>query len=160
MFPIRRLRPLVSLFLLATTLAFPTMVSAADPPSWGWVTARHPTTTDYVPNAMDQGNSAGMSNGVHRNGAGRYVVTFAGVANSHGGHVQVSALGSDPRYCDPIEWGVDLDDIAVAINCYDFSATLADSGFSVVFLSGGDISGTIAYVFGPTNRPLRTTSRA
>src|SRR4051812_30614248 len=90
---------------LMLVLAVPTVVVAAPPAGWGWVTARTPTRSAYTPAATDQGNSSGRSNTVKRSSIGHYTIYFPGVNTSDGGgHVQVSALSSIGRYCTVADW--------------------------------------------------------
>ena len=102
---VRKLGSITAL-VLAVLLVTPTdaLGGATFPSTWGWVTARQPTTSSYTPAARDQGNSSGMSNSVAWLGGGDYNVAFPDLYNgsSDAGIAMLTALSSNPRFCfDP-----------------------------------------------------------
>lgn len=113
---------------------------------WGYAVARHPTTTDYNPAAVDRGNSSLGTVHVHRSGTGAYTVAFVGLA-ANGGTVHVTALGGVLRYCDVQDWGPSGGDELVDIQCYSGAGAPANAMFSVNFLSSGGNPGKLAYLW-------------
>jgi hypothetical protein len=119
--------------------------------TWGWVTARKPTTAMYTPVARDQGNSTGMSDFVEHLGNGDYRVTFPDLDNGTvtAGIPIVTALASSPRYCSPLDWGINSMtlDARTIMRCFGFDGEAVDSQFSTVYVRGGANSVTSAYLF-------------
>lgn len=162
MFRIQRLTPLVSLVLIASSLAFPTGAAAAQAAMWGWVVARNPTTASYVPGPKDQGSSSGLSTNVYRVELGHYQVEFHGINNSYGGDVLVTALGSAPRYCVTGGFTMPtLTDITISVYCHRFNGTVADSAFTASFVSSGYQTATWAFAWAddPGNAGYTPTSQ-
>jgi hypothetical protein len=118
---------------------------AAGETYWGWLVARHPTTTNYTPAAVDQGNSQGFLNTVTRDSIGRYSVDLGDLASY--GIVQVSALAGQPRYCAVVDWGFSGADEFPLIECFDRQGNLKDSAFVVSFLSTAVTSGKLAFLY-------------
>lgn len=118
--------------------------------TWGWVTARQPSTAMYTPVARDQGNSTAMSNFVERLGNGNYRVTFPDLDNGTptAGIPIVTALASSPRWCSPLDWGINSMtlDAATLVSCFGFDGEEIDAQFSAIYVRGGANSGTSAYL--------------
>ena len=147
----------LALSLMAAGLSPGSAFSAATLATWGWVVARHPTTATYTPSARDRGNSAGLTNDVTRADAGRYVVTFHGIAHpNNGGTAIVTAINSQPRFCThgDIVLSTSPNEVAVTVRCYGFDGETADSQFSIAYQSAGGLTGTEAYLY--SDQPTAT----
>jgi hypothetical protein len=135
---------IVSLFLSSGTAL------ATDPTLWGWLTARKPTTANYTPGALDQGNANGYMDSVARYYAGHYEAKFPQIQNPNRvGAAIVTALSTSPRLCVMSDIGSPStpDEINVDPNCYGPGGGQRDSEFSVIFTTGGVDSGALAYVW-------------
>ena len=77
---------------------------------------------------------------VTRTATGAYTVRFGGLAaqvsGSAGGHVQVTAEGSNAAQCQVGGWGPTGVDLSIAVRCYDASGNAADSKFLAAFFLG------------------------
>ena len=142
--------------MLGLALLIPGPVAAVSgPATWGWVTARHPTTASYVPAAHDQGNSAGKTNKVIRESTGVYDVLFPKLGINGNGTALVTALGSTPRFCTIGDIGDDVTGLAsVFVQCHGVSGVPLDSQFSIVYSRGGTDSRLQAYLW--ANQPSST----
>ena len=149
-----RLLPIVFASSFALLLPGSALANPPTTATWGWVTARHPTTASYTPAASDQGNSAGKTNTVNRVGVGRYNVVFPdlGLA-ANGGTAIVTALGSQPHLCTSGDIGRNSTTgvETLFVQCYSVSGVAADSQFSIIYTAGGSNSGSVAYLY--ANKP-------
>jgi hypothetical protein len=114
----------------------PTGVSSS---TWGWVVARNPSTTTYIPSLKDRGNSAGLINKVHRIGIGLYRIKMPGLG-AGGGIVHVSAFGHTWHACFIQEWGGSPDEV-IFLACFTRYGDPADSRFVVNYLAAAGTSG-------------------
>src|SRR5262245_34905958 len=86
--------------------------------------ANNPTTPGpYNPSAVYSFNAAVKANGntITRSGVGAYSVTCKGVGGASwgpGGHVQVTAYGSDTNYCKVANWVTGGADFTANVRCY------------------------------------------
>lgn len=89
--------------------------------------ADQPASAAYNPSPGYSFNSAGNVNSITRSGVGVYHVTLPGV-ESIGGHVQVTAYGTDADQCKVQSWtatGV------VNVRCHTTNGALTDSRFTL-----------------------------
>ena len=95
------------------------------------------STAVYTPNSIYSYSSTGGAITAQKQGAGLYLVTFAGMgANaSAGGNVQVSSVSNDAT-CNVNAWvqGATVNDVAIQVQCKQ-NGTAVDSTFSVMFVS-------------------------
>ncbi|MBK7949743.1 MAG: FG-GAP repeat protein [Deltaproteobacteria bacterium] len=91
------------------------------------------TLPSYAPFALYTFHPSGGSVTATRSGAGTYAMTFSGFAGLgfDGGHVQVSAYGTDgDTRCGVASWNGDT----VEVNCRDSAGALADSAYAVMYI--------------------------
>lgn len=95
----------------------------------------------YVPSTIYSYNAAGRAgaNTVTKTGTGSYTVTCKGVGGGAawgpGGHVQVTAYGSEnANYCKVVSWATGGADFAVTVRCYSPGGSLADTRFDLSFI--------------------------
>ena len=133
----RRLSALPTMALLAASVASvgpaaaatPVTPAGLEPSTAGWAVVRNPSQGSHTPSARDRGNSSGGSVTVTRTATGRWVVTWAGLAEAGHGNAQVSALGSTPRHCAAYTWSTDGADATATIYCFKRTAdSLTDFG--------------------------------
>ncbi|HYU35502.1 MAG TPA: hypothetical protein VEW48_25390 [Thermoanaerobaculia bacterium] len=103
--------------------------------------------TAYTPSTIYSYNAVGRSAGntVTRTGTGTYSVTCKGVGGgalfsgsgtwSFGGHVQVTAYGSeDADFCKVQSWSTGGPDFTATVRCYNRTGVLSDNRFDLLFL--------------------------
>jgi hypothetical protein len=97
--------------------------------------ANQPTSASYSPQASGSWNPSGTTK-VTRLSTGYYQVHFNNLGaqlSSHGGHVQVSAVGAGSAYCKlSEEWG-GSPNLSVVVQCYTLAGQPADAKFTVLF---------------------------
>ena len=103
---------------------------AGDPTASGWVVVRQPTTANYVPAARDRGNSSGGTNRVIRIGKGEWTIRMDLAASA--GHVQVSPLNGQLRFCSIDGWDAS-DPVEISVVCRKRNGLKADTPFVVTF---------------------------
>jgi hypothetical protein len=99
---------------------------AGNPQQQAYLWAHSPTSASYLPSRFYSSNSLGGTNRVTRLGVGVYQASLPGFTRV-GGNVQVTAYGSDSRYCKVSSWGV----AAVNVRCFTAAGALADSMWSL-----------------------------
>jgi hypothetical protein len=97
--------------------------------------------TPYTPSPTYAFNASGRAaaNSVTRTATGQYTVTCKGVGGGSawgpGGHVQVTAYGSeDADYCKVSSWSTGGADFTAFVRCYNSAGALSDSRFDLLFL--------------------------
>ncbi len=116
---------------------------------WGWVVARHPSTSQYTPSARDQRSSNGGTSTVEREQKGVYLVTFDGLATGGGGGavIHVSPLSTSSRLCVLDGWEeTDSSDYLVRVDCRNRLGSHVDSGFVVNLLALFTLQDDLGYV--------------
>jgi hypothetical protein len=127
--------------------------SAADPGRGSnvqcYVWANNPTSAigvPYTPSVPYSYNAVGRSaaNLVTRTGVGIYSVTCKGVGGGPlfggsgtwgpGGHVQVTAYGSDSDYCKVVSWVTGGADFTANVRCFNTAGALSDDRFDLLFV--------------------------
>jgi hypothetical protein len=109
--------------------------------------ASSPINAPYSPSSLYSYNAVSRAGGnsVTRTGTGQYTVTCKGVGGGSlvagggswgpGGHVQVTAYGSEnANYCKVVSWATGGADFAVTVRCYSPGGALADSRFDLSFI--------------------------
>jgi hypothetical protein len=104
-------------------------------------------TAPYSPSAPYSYNAVGRAaaNIVTRTSTGVYTVTCKGVGGgalfsgsgtwSFGGHVQVTAYGSeDADFCKVVNWATGGADFTANVRCYNRSGSLSDNRFDLLFI--------------------------
>ncbi len=113
--------------------------------------ANQPTAASYSPQTSGSWNPSGTSK-VTRLGKGFYQVHFNNLGaqlTSHGGHVQVSAVGAGSAYCKLVEeWGGNPN-LSVTVQCYGLVGQPADAKFTVLW-QGPSAHLAYAYANQPT----------
>ena len=104
-------------------------------PELGFALASNSGEASYTPNDRYRYNGSSGAVSATRNGVGDYRMTFAGLASTEGGHVQVTSSSSTNKYCNVEEWFASGDDIAVDVGCYDAAGVRADAFYNVLFTS-------------------------
>jgi len=115
-----------------------------------YVWANEPTRaigSPYSPSAPYSYNAVGRAaaNLVTRTATGTYSVTCKGLGGgalfsgsgtwSFGGHVQVTAYGSeDADYCKIVSWGTGGADFTANVRCYNSAGALSDNRFDLLFV--------------------------
>jgi hypothetical protein len=124
--------------------------------------AHQPSSTNYSPEAKGSWNPGGTSK-IIRHGVGQYEVVFNNlgpqIPAGIGGHVQVSAVGTGNKHCKMEDSGV-WTDVSVRVRCFSQAGQLADSKFTVLFVSP---AAHLAYTLGdkpstPSYTPLSSFS--
>lgn len=102
---------------------------------YSFTTIGNPSVPDAVAPANETYNEGGGDVLVHRSAPGEYRVTFPGLgaAGADGGHVQVTALGEDNRFCQSDGWTVGTDFTAY-VNCYTSTGFAVDSRFTLAVM--------------------------
>jgi hypothetical protein len=102
--------------------------------------------TAYVPSPLYSYNAVSRSGGntVTRTATGTYTVTcrgvgggalFGGATWGPGGHVQVTAYGSeDADFCKVSSWGTGGQDFSATVRCYNRAGSPSDNRFDLLFL--------------------------
>ena len=99
---------------------------------FGFVWADNASADSYTPSPNYSYNSAGGPITVSRTDPGSYSVRFAGLGGeSPGGHVQITAYGSDPETCKAEGWSSSGTDFVVTVRCFGVSGNAADVRFIV-----------------------------
>lgn len=100
----------------------------------------------YIPSATYSYNTVGRAaaNTVTRTGVGVYTVTCKGVGGGSlfagsgtwgaGGHVQVTAYGSNANHCKVNSWGTGAPNFTASVSCYNPAGTRADTLFDLLFV--------------------------
>lgn len=118
------------------------------PAAYVWANDATPAAP-YNPSAPYSFNSTGALNSIEQTGTGQYTVTMPGL-NTGGGHVQVTAYGSDPHTCKVVEWvPVGLTE-QVGVRCFDAAGILVDNQFVMQFVDDTNllpIGGDSGYVW-------------
>jgi hypothetical protein len=95
-----------------------------------------PTEPSYAPKGAGSWNPAGSTQ-VVRHSIGLYTVTFnnlgSRLTSSHGGHVQVGAVGTGKAYCKALEEWAGSPNLKVSVQCYSPAGVPADAKFTVLF---------------------------
>ena len=107
-----------------------------------WANNASPTVgVPYVPSTIYSYNAAGRAgaNTVTKTSTGSYTVTCKGVGGGTawgaGGHVQVTAYGSEnANYCKVGSWSTGGTDFAVTVRCFSPGGALADTRFDLAFI--------------------------
>jgi len=118
-------------FLLAPLLLLGSPARAhMDPISFAWVSPTGAVEARHSPDPLYSQNEYGGGIVSDRQSAGVYRVRFYGMgANANGfGHVQVSAYGTQPTWCQIRNWTGD--DLFVV--CFDAAGSPTDSAFTVM----------------------------
>lgn len=106
--------------------------------AWAW--ADRATTASYTPSATYSFNGAGGAVEATRQGAGRYTLSFAGLATA-GGNVQATAYASS-AHCAIGGWTTSGGALTVPVHCFDPAGAPADSRFALLaFAPAGDDGG-------------------
>jgi len=140
--------------LLALALIVGALPSLADPgrgtdvECYVWANnATQPIGVPYTPTPQYSFNAAGRStaNTITRTAVGVYSVTCKGVGGGAivsggtswgpGGHVQVTAYGSeDADHCKIVSWATGGADFTGNVRCYNSAGALSDNRFDLLFL--------------------------
>ena len=109
--------------------------------------ASHLIGEAYTPSTIYSYNAVGRAaaNTVTRTAVGIYVVTCKGLGGgalfsgsgswSFGGHVQVTAYGSeDADFCKVSSWGTGGADFTANVRCYNRLGNLSDNRFDLLFV--------------------------
>lgn len=114
-------------------------------PVMGYAWASDVLNASYTPSSAYSYNGAGGTITATRSQTGQYAMRFAGLIGSMGGgHVQVSAYGSNAR-CHPANWGWSGSEQVVSVVCFDPAGNPVDSRYTVLFLGLAD--GDTAYAW-------------
>lgn len=113
-----------------------------------YVWADQPASASYTPSSYYSYNSKSLVNTITRSSAGRYVVTFPGMANSaNGGTVNVTAYGGTTNACEVSGWGSNgAGGMSVGVLCTDTNGTPVDSYFDATY-SVPPKKGNVGYVW-------------
>ena len=98
--------------------------------AWAW--ASQLTSASYTPTPNYSRNATGGSITATRLGVGQYSMTWDGIGalGEGGGHMQVTAYGTNSHRCSIVGWNAET----VTINCFDATGAFADSAYSVLAL--------------------------
>ena len=142
------MKKLASVCLFALVLGAWASAAVADPgrgsatQCYVWANNASPTVgVPYVPSTVYSYNAAGRAgaNTVTKTSTGSYTVTCKGVGGGtawgSGGHVQVTAYGSEnANYCKVVSWSTGGPDFAVTVRCFSPGGSLADTRFDLAFI--------------------------
>jgi hypothetical protein len=131
--------------LILGLAAFPAMADpgrGTDVQCYLWAqSASSSINVPYTPSATYSFNASGRAaaNTVTRTATGTYTVTCKGVGGGSawgpGGHVQVTAYGSeDADYCKVQNWGTGGADFTAIVKCYNSAGGASDSRFDLLFI--------------------------
>ncbi len=100
---------------------------------YGFTWANQPGSQGYTPMSAYAYNSTGQAIRIRRAAAGRYSVTFDGLGGHGraGGHVQVTAYGTDNHYCKIVSWNSGGPQFVVNVACFDAAGQPSDSRYTV-----------------------------
>lgn len=113
-----------------------------------YVWADQPASASYTPSTYYSYNSKSLTNTITRSSAGRYNVTFPGMANTtNGGTVNVTAYGGAANACEVTGWGGNgTGGISVGVLCTDTNGTAVDSYFDATYTVPPK-NGNVGYVW-------------
>lgn len=115
-------------------------------PEYAFATAWDVSNPSYsLTTAIDAWNPTGGEIRVTRSGVGSYRVEFEAFETiPGGGNVQVSAVSTVGRYCNPERWNSRF----VYVVCFDRFGVPADTAFNVFWLKAQPGDGTVGYAWG------------
>ncbi len=122
----------------------------------GFVWGYNPTSASYTAAGAYLFNSSGGSIAIARSAAGRYSVTFAGLADP-GGVAHAQAYGSN-NYCNVESWSPSGADQNVNLSCRNPAGALTDSQFTASFAAGRMGRARFSYLW--ADNPTATTRYA
>ena len=122
----------------------------------GFVWADDQTAGSYTPHASYAYNSSGGAIGVTRSDVGTYAVTFDGLGGNGtpGGHVQVTAYGTDSHAAKVQRWNSFGSDFIVHVLCFDASGAPADSRYTVLVQWPPTADGASSGTSSPPSDPM------
>jgi hypothetical protein len=101
-------------------------------PHLAYAWADQPTAASYSPNSFNRSNPSGGGVTITRSGAGRYAVTWSGLALLDDGDVQVTAVGFGNVVCTVEGWNP----TTAFVRCFNPGTNvLVDAIFNVMYLS-------------------------
>ncbi len=88
-----------------------------------------PGSWEYNPTGQEY-NPTGQLTTVTRSSAGNYQVTFTGMTSATGGHVQVTAYGSAPVFCQTSFFIVP----SAGVRCFSSAGVAIDATFNILMI--------------------------